>query len=64
MTKKQNWVLIFFFLLLVSGFTIASLLKPDTTFSEEENRELAQMPQITPDSVFSGRFSKDYETYL
>lgn len=64
MTKKQNWVLIIFFLVMIFGFTIASLFKPDTKFSEEENRELAQMPQITLESVLSGEFSGDYETYL
>lgn len=64
MTKRQNWILISFFLLLVFGFTIGSLLKPDTAFSEEENRELAQMPRITPEAVLSGEFSRDYETYL
>lgn len=64
MTKRQNWVLITFFLLMIFGFTIASLFKPDTKFSEEENRELAQMPQITIENVFSGKFSGDYETYL
>lgn len=64
MNKKQNWTIIGFFLLLVFGFTIVNLLKPDTKFSEEENRELAQMPQINLDDVLSGKFSGDYETYL
>lgn len=49
---------------MVFGFTAGSLLKPDTKFSEEENRELAQMPAVNPEDIFSGKFSKDYETYL
>ena len=64
MTKRQNWILIIFFLLMIFGFTITSLFKPDTQFSETENRELAQAPQITLENVLSGKFSTDYETYL
>lgn len=64
MTKRQNRILIIFFLLMIFGFTITSLFKPDTQFSETENRELAQAPQITLENVLSGKFSTDYETYL
>lgn len=64
MTKKQNWVVIGLFLVLIFGLTAATILKPDTEFSEKENRVLAQMPQLSADSYFSGEFAKDYETYM
>lgn len=41
MTKKQNWVVIGLFLVLIFGLTAATILKPDTEFSEKENRVLA-----------------------
>lgn len=63
-TKKQQWAIIAFFLLLIFGFTAGSLLKPDTAVSEEENRDLAQMPELNWEDVLSGAFEKDYETYL
>lgn len=64
MDKKQNWIIIVCFLLLIFGFAAASLLKPETEFSEKENRELARMPKLDLKEVLSGEFSRDYEEYL
>lgn len=64
MKKKQQWVIIGFFLLMIFGFTAASLVKPDTDFSEKENRVLAKMPEADLEDIFNGTFSADYETYL
>ncbi|MDO4344933.1 MAG: DHHW family protein [Eubacteriales bacterium] len=64
MSKKQNWTIIIFFLVLIFGFTAAGLLKPDTERSEKENRDLAQMPEVTLEDVLDGSFSSAYETYL
>ncbi|MDO5539730.1 MAG: DHHW family protein [Eubacteriales bacterium] len=64
MKKKQQWVIIVFFLLMIFGFTFAGLVKPDTDFSEKENRVLAKMPEVDLEDIFDGTFSADYETYL
>lgn len=64
MNRKQSWNLVTLFLLLIFGFTAASLLKPDTDFSENENRSLAQKPAFSLESLFSGTFSQEYEEYL
>lgn len=64
MSKKQNWVVIGLFLVMIFGLTIATLLKPNTEFSEKENRVLAQMPELSAQSYFSGEFAKDYEAYI
>ena len=64
MSKKQNWTVISLFLVMIFGLTVATLLKPDSEFSEKENRVLAQKPKLAVDSYFSGEFSKDYETYM
>lgn len=44
------------------GFS-ANALTPDKTFSDVENRTLAQRPQATVRNVLSGAFMADYETY-
>lgn len=62
--KKQNRVLILLFCILIFGFTIATFVAPKREFSERENVALAQRPQVSAEAVFSGQFSKDYESYL
>jgi len=52
------------FLLLVFGFTGATFVTKDKEFSENENRVLATMPEFSFDTLFSGEFMKDYETYI
>lgn len=64
MNKKQSWNIITIFLLMIFGLTAATLLKPDTDFSEKENRALASMPEFSFSALFSGDFTADYETYL
>lgn len=41
-----------------------NLVKPDREQSERENRLLAQSPELTAKSFFSGEFMADFETYL
>ncbi len=60
----KNKALTLLFVLLVFGFTLLDLLTPDRDFSEWENRELKQMPEITFKTVFDGSFGTDYESYM
>lgn len=62
--KRQNRIVIALFLILIFGMTIANLLTPAKEFSDRENRTLAQMPGLSPESYFSGEFAKDYESYI
>lgn len=64
MKKIQSWNTITTFCILIFGFTVATLVKPDSEYSETENRTLAQMPEVTVASVLDGTFESDYETYL
>lgn len=64
MSKRQNRTLIVLFLIMIFVPTVVSLLKPDTDFSEKENRVLAQMPDVNWEDIFSGKFAADYESYL
>lgn len=64
MDRQQSWNTIALFLLLIFGFAAATLVKPETEHSETENRDLARMPEVSLESVLSGEFESDYETYL
>lgn len=63
-TKKQNLATIVVFLVLVFGTAIWTLVSPKKEFSERENRALAMIPAPSAERCFSGKFEKDYETYL
>ena len=64
MNNHQSWNVITLFLLLIFGFTIATILKPQRSFSERENRVLATRPAPTVSTILSGSFEKDYEDSL
>ncbi len=62
MNKKIIYVVVFFLCLAVP--LAAHLTAPDKTFSDNENRVLAERPEATVRSVFSGKFQSALETYL
>lgn len=64
MSKLQSWNTITWFCILIFGFTAATLIKPDTEYSESENRTLSQMPEVSVETLLNGEFESDYETYL
>lgn len=64
MSRLQSWNMITLFCILIFGFSVATLLKPDDAYSEAENRTLEQMPEVSAEAVLSGEFEEDYETYL
>ena len=62
MMKKSIISVIVFgvFLLTLSAFC---LTKPADAFSDSERRELAQMPELTAETVATGEFSESFEAY-
>lgn len=52
------------FCALIGGISLASLIAPTRAESETENRSLAQMPEFSLKSLFSGDFSKGYEEFI
>ncbi len=64
MNRRQAVNLTAVFLLLIFGFTLATLLKPQDDKSETENRSLQQRPALSWDSLISGEFAEKYENYL
>lgn len=61
-TIKDNVLVYGFFSLLVACLLISVIL-PDVRFSENENRNLSQIPEITLQSIKNGRFMDDFENY-
>ncbi len=62
--KHQSVYLNTIFLLLIFGFTVANIVRPQKERSETENRSLEQRPALTWESLISGQFATDYESYL
>lgn len=62
--RKYSKAAAILFLLLVFGFTGASFAAPKRTFSENENRLLATMPQFSWKALFDGKLTSDYESYI
>lgn len=62
--KLNTYVTVAVFLIFIFVFTVASMIKPDRTFSPSENRYLAQCPKLSVKELFEGTFSKDYEEYI
>lgn len=51
-------------ILLCLGIYYAAFAPRESAFTENENRNLAGFPEVTAESVFSGRFGQEFETYL
>jgi len=62
--KVSNLIQVILFLAFIGGFFIINLITPDKVFSEVENRMLEQAPKFTFDSLFAGKFTTTFETYI
>ena len=78
MSKRYAIFLTVLFCGFLAAFFAANLISPDRDFSEDENRYLAQRPELDADDFklslapfsgesgdfFTGKFMSDFETYL
>ena len=62
--KVMKTVLVILFCGFIAAFGIAMLLLPDADFSDNENRVLAQAPELSAKKFFSGEFGTEFEKYL
>ena len=62
--KKFDKLLIAFFALFLCSGLLLSVFLPDRTFSDQENRVLAQAPAFSFDKLFSGEFTSDFAAYV
>ena len=63
MSKKYCIFISALFCAFIGLFLAANAATPSREFSEMENRNLEQMPKLSVDSLLSGQFMKDFETY-
>ena len=63
MSKKYCIFLTALFCAFLGVFLVANAVSPDREFSQMENRNLEQLPTPSVESLLSGEFMKDFETY-
>lgn len=63
MVKNRNRILISVMVAVFTFLVCMAFLKPDTEYSQTERRNLKQQPQLTLESVLSGRFMSGFEEY-
>lgn len=59
-----NRLMTLIFIIFIVVIILCNILKTDKTFSEEENRTLATMPNFTIKSFLSGDFTEEYTKYV
>ncbi len=62
--KKRSYILISATALFLIFLCIGTILTPEVSFSENENRYLQTAPKLRLDNVLSGRFETQAEDYL
>ncbi len=64
MEKINCRITVSLFVVLLFGFSLAFLLTPDRTFSEQENRSLRTFPRFSWDALVSGDYSAAINDYF
>lgn len=63
MKKSHNLLIVILFCFFLGGIAVVSILLPDKSFSEMENRNLRSLPELTVKKLASGRFMTELEDY-
>ena len=64
MSKKYSKFLTALFCIVLAAFFSAVLFFPKRTFSEDESRYLQAFPEFSLESLKSGKFMKEFETFV
>ncbi|MDD2362249.1 MAG: hypothetical protein PHH84_04740, partial [Oscillospiraceae bacterium] len=51
------------FVLLLFIISLINIIYPQRAFSENENRRLQELPVVSIDNIFSGRYTSQFEKY-
>ncbi len=62
--KKSNIVFSIFFLIVIFFFFFYNVFVEDKIFSYNENRELAQEPKLSMETLLNGSYMEDVEVYV
>lgn len=60
----KNKIISFLFIAYVLIFAVGSILVKDRKFSDMENRNLTQFPEVTIKEILNGTFSSQFEKYM
>lgn len=63
MSKYKNIIVVSVMSILLFGFSFTCFLKGADEFSESERRVLAQFPELSIETILSGDFMEEFETY-
>ena len=63
-SKVKNRIMVVLVILIFSLFFLVTLFQPEKTFSETERRPLAKWPELTVESLLSGRYMKQADAYF
>ena len=64
MKKRNDFLVAAVFVLFLAGMAVVSMLQPDRSFSEMENRNLRPLPELTAKRFTSGRYMLEAEEYV
>ena len=64
MAKKSELLTVVLFCIIILACSLAFILVPDRAFSEQENRDLAQMPEYDNEKFFDGVFGSEMNLYF
>lgn len=64
MNTFKNYAIIIVFAAMLFGLGVWHFAAPDVSLSRTERRKLAQVPQLTAESVFTGEYMEELENYL
>jgi len=59
----KNLAVVISFFLVLAGFLLANIICPDSQLSAWERRMLSGAPQLSLDSLLSGKYSLEFEKY-
>ncbi len=61
---RSDRILCVLFCIFIAGFFFVSLIKPQTGFSDFENRYLNKKPELSLNGILTGDYMKKYESYV
>ena len=64
MKKGAPLAQILVFVIFIAAFAVLNLVTPARTFSEQENRYLAQAPKFSFSALFDGSFTESFEKFV
>ncbi|CDM69891.1 hypothetical protein CM240_2774 [Clostridium bornimense] len=62
--KNKNFIVAGVFVVFIFIVSLLNIISPTKIYSEKEKRKLAQSPELNKETIFSGKFTREYEEYF